>query len=205
MFDYDGLLADTEQAEFEAWCGLYAAHGAVLTAREWTEAVGHVNHVDPRALLELKTGRTLDWAVLDPQKASRHHELVAALPLLPGVRDLIDRARAAGLRVAVVSNSGRTWVSAELARLGLASDADIVVTRDDVARFKPFPDPYLRVLDLLGIGAEDAVAFEDSAPGVASAKAAGVWVVAVPNALTALHDLDAADERIASLAHWPVS
>jgi len=121
-----------------------------------------------------------------------------------GVREYVADAKRLGLRLAVASSSSRAWVLGHLERLHLNADWDAVRTRDDVARTKPAPDLYLSAVAALGVAPKEAVAFEDSANGIAAAKDAGLLCVAVPNALTAGMDLSRADLRLASLAETPL-
>jgi len=121
-----------------------------------------------------------------------------------GVRDYVADAKRMGLLLAVASSSSRAWVLGHLERLGLGAQWDAVRTRDDVARTKPAPDLYLSAVAALGVAPEEAVAFEDSANGIAAAKDAGLLCVAVPNALTAGMDLSRADLRLGSLAETPL-
>jgi beta-phosphoglucomutase-like phosphatase (HAD superfamily) len=95
-------------------------------------------------------------------------------------------------------------VVGHLERLGL-SGWDCVRCREDVERTKPAPDLYLSVLDCLGVSASEAVAIEDSGVGVRAAKAAGLYCVAVPSAMTASHDFGLADMIVPSLAELPLA
>jgi beta-phosphoglucomutase-like phosphatase (HAD superfamily) len=103
-----------------------------------------------------------------------------------------------------VSSSSQDWVHRHLGRLERAEHFDLIVTADgDADRAKPAPTLYLEALDRLGLHAEEAVAFEDSPNGIAAAKAAGIFTVAVPNGVTAALGLDAADVLVPSLAELP--
>ncbi len=201
IFDFDGLICDTEWPTFVVWRDLYARFGAELTLDTWLLAVGSVNGLDPRSHLESLIGRSLDWGPLDRETAREITNEVAKLTPLPGVLELMQEGRAGGWKVGVASNSSTDWVLGGLDRLGLLPRIDVVRTREDVAQPKPAPDVYLAVLAALGADADVSLAFEDSAPGVASAKAAGLYVTAVPNALTRHHDLSLADQCVASLMH----
>ncbi len=207
IFDFDGLMVDSETAVYEAWREVYRAHGAALTLEEWLRAVGYVAGFDPRRRLAEATGRAdLDWTVIDAALARRIGELMAGQGLLPGVRDLLRAGAAAGWRLGVASNSTADWVRPNLERLGLQDVFGTVCTRGGDARPKPAPDLYLAaVRHLLGPDADPAggsVAFEDSQPGVEAAAAAGLRVVAVPSALTRHQDLSAAHETVATLAGY---
>jgi HAD superfamily hydrolase (TIGR01509 family) len=194
ILDFDGLMVDTEMAEFVAWQELYERQGARLGMADWLGAVGYVNGFDPRTHLEKLLGRPLDWPLLDPVRRARAHAYAAALPALPGVAALIEQGERLGYRLGVASNSDSVWIGEGLSRLGLEDRFAAVRTRDTVSRFKPYPDVYLGVLVDLGATAAGSLAFEDSQPGVEAAKAAGLYVVAVPNALTRHQDLSLADE-----------
>lgn len=124
---------------------------------------------------------------------------------LPGVRALLDDAKAQGLRSAIASSSGRSWVEDHLVRFALSEFFDAVVCAEDVERTKPAPDLYLAALRRLGVDAREAIAFEDSPRGVEAAKRAGIFCVAVPNAVTRGADLTHADVVVPSLAARPLS
>lgn len=205
IFDYDGLIVDTESSTYEVWRQLYREHGAELTIPDWLQAVGHVDHFDPRSHLETLTGRTLDWPQLDEQIAQSLRHAVAKLPPLPGVVTLMQAARTTGWRIGVASNSDTTWVLGGLDRLGLSSLVEAVRTRDDVSRHKPHPDVYLAVLAALDADPARSIAFEDSAPGAEAARAAGLHVIAVPNQLTSHLPIPHAHEFLASLSDFQLT
>ena len=194
ILDFDGLIVDTEMSEYVAWREVYEGEGAHLGVNDWLSAVGYVNGFDPRAHLEKLTARTYDWQSVDARRRHRVQELNARIEILPGVRALIEHGTRSGYRLGVASNSTADWVRPGLERLGLTKFFGVVRTVDTVARPKPAPDVYKAVLADLGVDRVHAYAFEDSEPGVRAAKAAGLYVVAVPNALTRHQDLSMADE-----------
>ena len=202
ILDFDGLMVDTEMAEFVAWQELYERQGARLEVADWLGAVGYVNGFDPRAHLEKLLGRALDWPALEPPRLARARTYAAALPALPGVADLIAAGERLGYRLGVASNSDAAWVGGGLSRLGLRECFATVRTRETVHRYKPFPDVYLGALADLGAAAAGSLAFEDSQPGIEAAKAAGLYVVAVPHVLTRHQDLSQADEIRDTLAGY---
>jgi HAD superfamily hydrolase (TIGR01509 family) len=120
------------------------------------------------------------------------------------VLQYIADAKRLGLKLAVASSSDRAWVERHLERLGLLKEFDCIKCAEDVEQVKPNPDLYLAVLDELGLRALEAIALEDSPKGITSAKAAGVFCVAVPNALTRQLATDHADLRLDSLAEVPL-
>jgi HAD superfamily hydrolase (TIGR01509 family) len=119
--------------------------------------------------------------------------------LLPGVERCIREARRLGLMVGLASSASRSWVSGYLDRLGIAAFFDTVKCADDVERTKPDPAVYVATLRALQVEEGEAIAFEDSPNGILTAKRAGLFCVAVPNAMTQHLVLDAADLRIPSL------
>lgn len=193
IFDFDGLLVDTETAEYLAWRRLYGEYGGTLEVSTWQHAVGYDGRLNPREMLERQVGRELDWSLLVPRKQQYHVEQIKQLPPLPGVIPLMQGCRDAGIRIGVASNSSSQWVKEGLDRVDLMQYVDAYATRDEVANPKPLPDVYQLALHKLGAAPERTVAFEDSEPGVRSAKAAGLYVIAVPNEFTRLQDLSSAD------------
>jgi HAD superfamily hydrolase (TIGR01509 family) len=205
LFDFDGLIVDTETASRAGWEWLYRQHGLELPAEKWATLVGTIGAPwDPMRHLRELVGEPFaeeEWNAL-----RRDHELslLEAEELRPGIAEYLEEARVRGLRRAIVSSSSRAWVDMHLARLERAIGWDAIVTADhDAARAKPRPDLYLEALERIEVPAEEAVAFEDSLNGVRAARAAGVFCVAVPNEVTRDLGLDEADLLLESLADLP--
>lgn len=200
IFDFDGTILDTEMPAFQAWQEIYEEHGCTLPVAEWAKSLGGSGrHFDPCAHLESLVGRALDQAALRERRQVRKLELLAAEVLLPGVLEYLDAARRLGLRTAVASSSPRSWVEEHLDRFGLLGSFACLTCAEDVEEVKPNPALYVRALDRLGLTPDEAIVIEDSANGVRAAKAAGIYCVAVPNALTCAMPLDHADLRLSSL------
>ena len=202
VFDYDGLIVDSELPEFLCWQRVFEAHGQPLTLQDWLPVVGGAVIVDLRKELEGRLGRPLDWGRVDPDRIAHYHSIFDQQAVLPGVRELMEAGRGAGWAIGVASNSTADWVRPGLERFGLSRHIGAIRTRDTARRPKPHPDPYLEVLAELGAEAGQSFAFEDSATGVAAAKAAGLTVVAVPNTLTRHQDLGGADQLLDSLEQF---
>jgi len=203
VFDFDGLILDTEVPVFRAWSETYERHGQLLSRDFWASIIGYgLDHFDPLADLERRVGRPLDREAVQTARRARQLELTMALEILPGVREWRREAAELGVLLGVASSSGRPWVTGHLERLGL-DGWGCVRCGDDVARTKPAPDLYLAVLDCLGVAPGDAVAVEDSGVGVEAAKTAGLYCVAVPSSLTSSHDFRRADLVLGSLAELP--
>lgn len=208
VFDFDGLILDTETPEYESWCEVYEKHGGTLSLSVWCQSIGlgaGAIRFDPYADLEAQTGRVLDRAALRVVRRARFAELVAREPVRPGVREYLNDARRLGYACAVASSSDCAWVTGHLARMGLDNYFAAVCCADHVQHTKPHPELYFAALHALGARPQEAVAFEDSPNGIAAAKAAGLFCVAVPNSLTRNLDLGAANCRLDSLADVPLS
>jgi len=200
VFDFDGLILDTEEPIYRSWLEVYEAHGQELPFERWVQIVGSSTiGFHPQHHLEERLGRPLPKEVLD-RRIGRRTEMVLANKLLPGVVEHLDAARASGLKVGVASSSTRDWVMGHLGRLGILDRFDCVRCRDDVAHVKPEPDLYLAVLECAGVAGSEAIAIEDSPNGVLAAKRAGMRCVAIPNSITARLDLGQADVVLGSLA-----
>jgi len=204
VFDFDGLILDTEEPVYRSWLEVYEAHGERLPFERWVQIVGSTTtEFHPQRHLEERLGRPLSQEVLEG-RIGRRTEMVLAQELLPGILQSIDDARGLGLKLGVASSSTRDWVSGHLERLGILGRFDCVRCRDDVNHAKPAPDLYLAVLDCLGVSPSDAVAIEDSPNGVMAAKQAGMRCVAIPNSITATLDLSQADVLLRSLSDLPL-
>ena len=205
LFDFDGLLVDTETASRAGWEWLYRRHGQELPPELWAQLVGTIGHEwDPMTHLEELAGEPLDREELNELRRAHELTLLEAEELRPGIADYLVTAQRRGLKRAIVSSSSRRWVDMHLMRLERAVGWDAVLTADgDPARAKPNPAMYLEALDLLGVSSSEAVVFEDSPNGVRAAKAAGIFVVAVPNSVTRDYGLDEADLVVESLAELP--
>jgi HAD superfamily hydrolase (TIGR01509 family) len=200
VFDFDGLILDTEEPVYQSWLEVYEAHGEELPFERWIQIVGSFTiGFHPQHHLEERLGRPLPKEVLE-RRIGRRTELILARQLLPGVVERIAEAKALGLKLGVASSSTADWVRGHLARLEILGRFDCVTCRDDVANVKPEPDLYVAVLECLGVPASDAIAIEDSPNGVTAAKRAGMRCVAVPNSITARLDLSHADVILGSLA-----
>lgn len=202
IFDFDGLILDTESPIFQSWQEVYREHGRELALEEWAANVGTEDSFDPVAHLEGVLGHVLDAAAIRAVRKPREKALIEAEPILPGVESYITEAKRVGLRLAVASNSDRSWVTGHLERLGLMHHFGVVKCWNDpdVGQRKPQPGVYLAALSALGITSDQAFALEDSPNGILSATRAGIFTVAVPNALTRLLGVGDADMELESMA-----
>ena len=204
VFDFDGLILETEGPSLESWIEIYREYGFQIPLEKWHNDIGSDRGFEPVDYLAALVGEGLDRVATQQRREQRKNELIEALDLMEGVRDYIADARRMGLKLAIASSSSREWVLGHIERLRIHAFWDAVLTRDDVARTKPAPDLYVAAVKALDVHPSQAVALEDSPNGIAAAKEAGLRCVAVPNALTRDLDVSRADVRLASLAEMPL-
>lgn len=200
IFDFDGLILDTETPDFEILGGLYGEYGATLALEQWMTGLGTHGAYDPYAELLAVAGTTLDRDELALLHRRRYREKVEQQPLQPGIRELLATGRAAGMRLAVASSSDYAWVSGWLRHHQLDRAFDCIRTRNDVAHVKPAPDLFLAAAECLDVSPARCVVFEDSPNGMRAAAAAGMRCVAVPIPLLAERELPPVTLRLPSLA-----
>jgi HAD superfamily hydrolase (TIGR01509 family) len=204
LFDFDGLIVDTESPALAAWRWVYEQHGQELTLESWSAAIGTLGGFDPLAHLEELAGAAPDETVVS-RRFDHELMLVEAEGLRPGIAEYLADADRLGLLKAIVSSGSRSWIDSHLGRLERLHDFDAIVSADgDESRAKPRPTLYLEALDRLNVAAGEAIAFEDSPNGVTAAKAAGIACVAVPNPVTVGLGLEEADLVLGSLADLPL-
>ncbi len=205
VFDFDGLIVDTEGPIFEVWQRIYREHHQELPRDRWLTIIGTASgSFDPVVDLGERLGVTLGKEEFDRLEHLYYRQATIAQRLLPGVNDYLRDAKRLRLKTAIASSSGRRWVMDHLARFDIHGHFDAIVCREDVVRTKPDPALYLTAVDRLAVAPREAIALEDSSNGVRAARAAGLFCVAVPNAMTAEMDLTAADLQIDSLGSVPL-
>jgi HAD superfamily hydrolase (TIGR01509 family) len=196
VFDFDGLILDTESALIGAYADVHAAHGVPFDEAHFLRSVGHADYAfDPWHAFEKRADRV----ALEVERRAQNRDRDLGLQILPGVIPLMDEARAADLLVGLASNSQHDHCERHLARIGLLDRFAFLACREDVPSPKPEPDLYKLVLNRFGLRGHEAIAFEDSHTGSLAAKRAGLFVVAVPNPSTAHHDFAHVDLQVSSL------
>ncbi len=200
IFDFDGLIIDTETPEVEAWHELFQRYNVAFSFKEYSETIGKV-YDDTSALdiLQSKLGTPIDKVELFKEFKQRKVELIDAQPLRSGVRELLESAQSAGMKTALASSARRAWVERYLSMHRIGDYFCCIKTLEDSNLPKPDPALYLLTLESLGIRADEAIALEDSFNGITAAKAAGVFAVAVPNRMTCDFDFSQADLRLEHL------
>jgi len=185
IFDFDGIILDTEVPIYEAWRDDYFAHGHELALETYSACVGsNHNQFDPKAHLEGLFGAAIDWSSHDAARDARAITRADTLTPMPGILDLLDEATSLGIPCAVASSSPRSWVHGHLTRLALIDRFAAIRCLEDVASPKPAPDLFLAAHEALGVGPGGSLILEDSRNGLLAALAAGIPCVAVPNRIT---------------------
>jgi len=204
LFDFDGLILDTETASRAGWRWLYEQHGQTLPDDLWITVVGTHSSWDIMGHLEELVGAPLERELWNERRYAHELSLLEAETLRPGLLEYFVYAHEHGLKRAIVSSASRRWIDTHLLRLEQTVGWDAIVTADrDSSRAKPNPTMYLEALDLLGVAADEAIVFEDSPNGITAGRAAGIFVVAIPNDVTRGAGLHAADLVVDSLADLP--
>src|SRR5512140_1930550 len=167
IFDFDGVIIDTETPDFELWQQVYRTHGLELNTDLWLSRAGAPvgDGFDPITHFEQLTGTTLD----DQFRQSwfkRYLEICSRQPILPGVMSVFEQASQQGIKLAIASNSYYDWVERYLIQHELLRYFDCIRTRGDVKVGKPAPDLYLSAADCLGVPVQRCIAIEDSPNGM---------------------------------------
>jgi len=200
LFDFDGVLVDTEWSIYEAWRRTFLEHGHDLPLALYTRCIGSdFDTWSPKLHLEELTGRCFDWHQLD---AERQREIEGALSgqgLMAGAEGLLASLADRGVARAVVSSSSHSWVDGWLARLDLARHVPLTVCRGDAPRIKPAPDLFLEAARQLAVDPAACLVIEDSANGLKAATAAGMTTWVVPNEVTRGLDFSQAERVLESL------
>ncbi len=208
IFDFDGLILDTETPEYQSWQEIYQSHGCELPLSLWTSMIGKGNDditFDPYAHLETQLKHAIDRVAMRTARRAWMMDKIALQPVLPGIVDYLTDAKRMGLKIGLASSSGGEWVKGHLTRLGLIEHFECIRNADDVVRTKPDPELYFAVLKAMDIQSHEAIAFEDSANGAWAAKRAGLFCVAVPNPMTSSLNFDHVDYKLNSLADMNLS
>lgn len=205
IFDFDGLILDTETPHYHAWTSLYQSYGVELRLDRWLLDIGTHGMFDPCADIEELLGRSIDHDLTRAERRAAHIALCEQEELRPGVLSLLEAGKQAGLRMAVASSSNREWLDRWLVHHGILDYFMCIRSRDDVQRVKPDPELFVSAAACLGVAPDECVVFEDSPNGMRAAAAAGIRCVAVPNSMTSQLEIPEVALRLESLADFPLA
>jgi len=191
LWDNDGLLVDSEALFFDLTRKAFADAGYQLDSRYWgIEYLGNARNSSEIAL-ELGMSPELARRVIGERNEAFLKSLEQPVPLLPDVSETIG-ALAGNIRLALVTGSPRDKVELMHRDNGLLGHFEVIITEDDIRQPKPHPEPYMKAIERLGLDPDRCLAVEDSRRGLASAHAAGIACIVVPNALTSVQQFDLA-------------
>lgn len=199
IFDFDGLILDTELHEYEVLQEIFQEHQCDLPLSKWAELVGTKSDFDPFVFMEGQLNRQLDHDELKKLRVERFDQRIASEKARPGVEEYLASAKALGLKIGLASSSDSKWISTHLGNLGLLEQFECIQTADDVEKVKPDPALYLQAAECLGLKPEECLVFEDSANGALAAKRAGMRCVIVPNQVTSGLSFCEVDHRLTSM------
>lgn len=183
IFDFDGLIIDTETAWYEAYSETMSFYDSHLPLEQFVKCIGTHDTVLHDFFKE-QLGESCNIDEIEEKARSIHKVKMKDPQAREGVKDYLEAAKEFGYKIALATSSSREWVTYYLEELGLISYFESIVTRDDVEKVKPAPDLYIKALDSLNVTPEEALAFEDSLNGSKAAIAAGIKCVIVPNPVT---------------------
>ncbi len=198
VFDFDGIIVDTELPIYKIWAGLYDSYGFILTKEKWRQAIGTRNNFDPIEDLNLLLGQRGSKAVLGESDYLNVQDQIKecmseSIEPVFGVVDWLDEARDLGLKIGIASSSPNNWLLRFLGRLGLDSRFEAIVGVDGHLRPKPFSDVYEAACELLDVDPKLSLAVEDSRFGLIAAKSIQMKAIVLPSVLTAGDDFSLAD------------
>jgi HAD superfamily hydrolase (TIGR01509 family) len=200
VFDFDGLIVDTEMPDYLAWQAVYARCGWSFPLDSWVRNVGRIdNPFDALAPFRASDGPITPEAALALRRTEHDRLEPEYLTPLPGVLALLDALTHAGIPTGIASSTQRSRVINLLVRMHLDDRFQVVAGGDEVPAAKPAPFVYLLAARRLDVRPAACVALEDSEPGVRAAKAAGMGCIAVPSHITRGSDFSAADLVVQSL------
>ncbi|MFC5652332.1 HAD family hydrolase [Paenibacillus solisilvae] len=200
VFDFDGLIIDTETPCYHAFNKIYREYGAELPLPLYAQCVGtSFDQFNPYTYLSEVAGETIEHSLIKDRFKLYHAEMLIETGLRPGVMQYLEAAKQLNLKIGLASSSPIAWIEPYLSKFNLRPYFDSLATADDVSLVKPDPELYLLSLQRLGVHAEEAISFEDSLNGFHAARTAGLHCVVVPNELTKLFDFSGYDLLLGSM------
>ena len=178
LFDLDGTLAETDSLHLPTWVEALAPYGVEVDEEFYKEKIS--GRSTPEIVRDLLPNLTEEeGASIGDAKEASVRERAVELEPLPGLLDFVQEGKNRGLKIVLVTNAPKENVGAILPALELQDFFETVVLADEVEAVKPDPAPYRAALEKTGVGAGEALAFEDSVSGIASSVAAGIPTVGI--------------------------
>ena len=200
IFDFDGLILDTETPGYNSWKDIFKNLGYNLKFQDWAPKIGNPLHdTEEKILLKLQKTPT-EIEQIKIERNNIYKNLLEKESLRPGILKLLKNAKNLKLKIGIASSSDKNWITKHLIKYNILDQFLIIISKDDVSQIKPAPEIYLKALKALKIdNPKEALAIEDSPIGILAAKSAGIKCLAFPNNLTKNLDLQAADMILENL------
>jgi putative hydrolase of the HAD superfamily len=183
IFDFDGLILDTETAWYEAYKETMGFYKSDLPLEQFVKCIG-TDDTELHQFFKKQLGESYNIEEIEARAKNLHKIKMKTTQAREGVKDYLEEAKKIGYKIALASSSTKNWVTHYLGELELLNYFEVIITGDDVDKVKPAPDLYLKTIEVLNIHSTEAVTFEDSLNGLQSALNAGLKCVIVPNPVT---------------------
>jgi len=198
IFDLDGVLRDSARVNIRAAEKSFKKLGIEIDEEDRKVIVGR--HPDDYTLI-LRKKYVFDVERYKEIKSKSYFELLKKAELLPFANDVLERLRRKGIKLALATSSlVEGTYDFFINKFGLEGFFNVVVTFEDCLKRKPEPEIYLKVLEKLGLPANECAVVEDTVVGIEAAKKAGIKCIAIPNEYTKNQDFSEADFVVSSLA-----
>lgn len=200
VFDFDGLIIDTETGRFDAFRETFRDFGVDLPFDLYVKCVGGTYDIfNPYSYLESRLNKSINRLEVEQLVMKKFRYIMSQKHLRPGVESYLISAKRMGLKIGMATSSSRSWVEEILNNYSILDYFDSIQTADHVRKKKPDPELYLKVLDSMGVSGTETIAFEDSVYGLMAAKSAGLYCVIVPNSMTKDLCFEHYDLRLSSM------
>ncbi|WP_088072264.1 HAD family hydrolase [Gottfriedia luciferensis] len=199
IFDFDGLIVDTESVWFEAYKEVLLQYEVELTLQKFSEVIGTTDEILYEYINSNAKVPIVREKIEQLVKEIVKQKLIKPV-LRENVEDYLKSAKNAGLQIGLASSSSKEWVESFLKKLNIFDYFSVIKTSDDVSKVKPDPELYLKAIEELGVQVNEAIAFEDSLNGLIAARKAGLKCVIVPNSVTTHLEFENYSLRLSSMA-----
>lgn len=204
VFDFDGLILDTESVWFECYQEVLRTYKMELALEQFAPSIG-THGTEFLDYIDLTLKQPGISAEVDKAVSLLHNQKMEQLEARAGVHEYLEEAQQLGLKIGLATSSNRAWIDRFLTKLGLADYFQVIRTSDDVSKVKPDPELYTQVVTALGVEPYEALAFEDSLNGLTAAKAAGLRCTIVPNPVTSFLPFEHHDLRLTSMTEMTLT
>ena len=205
IFDFDGTIIDTETAWYVVFKNAYQQYGVDLSLETYSQCLGtSLASFNPYTYLTTHHNISLDLEAFQTAIRNNYAKLIEKETIRPGILNLLQEAKEAGLKIGLASSSHREWIDKFVNLLGLEGYFECYCTADTVKNVKPDPELYLQALEQLGVQAHEAIAIEDSPNGARAAVAAGLHTIVIKNNITKQLPFSQGHHTIESLEHYAI-